>query len=123
MFSRKQLSEAVKELADHLQVVEHIKALQVAQKELADAIKSMGERMHNLEAEMRALKSETKLEALKETQVIVNAVQGGLNQRIEDVAVKVAVMQTHLGSKAIENSPSSIPKLRHNDPTAKGPQF
>ena len=39
---------------------------------------------------MRVLKAETKLESLKETQSLVNAVQANLNERIETLAIKVA---------------------------------
>ena len=92
-FSRQKIAEAAKELADHLQVVEHIKTLQVAQKELADSIKVLGDRIREIEIEMRALKAETVLQAVRETQSIINSVQGGLNQRIETLAVQVALIQ------------------------------
>ena len=104
MWGKKEIADAAKELADSLHVVEHVKALQIAQKELADGLRLMGERIRNLEIEMRVLKSETKLDAIKETQIIVNAVQGGLNQRIEAVAIKVALLETRNASKAIDGS-------------------
>lgn len=69
MFSKDKIAVAARELADHLQVVEHIKALQQGQKDLADAIKLMGDRIRELESDMRVLKSETKLEALRETRI------------------------------------------------------
>ena len=43
---------------------------------------------------MRVLKAETKLESLKEAQYLVNSVQGGLNERIETLAIKVARLDT-----------------------------
>jgi hypothetical protein len=92
-FSRKKIVEAAKEIADHLQLVENVKALQDGQKALADSIKALGDRIRAIETELRALKAETVLEAVKETQGIVNAVQGGLNQRIQTIAVQMALLQ------------------------------
>jgi hypothetical protein len=88
-FSKQKIAEAAKELADQLQVVEHIKELRTGQKELADSIAALGDRIRAIETELRALKAETLLEAVKQTQNIVNSVQGGLNQRIQDLAVQV----------------------------------
>jgi hypothetical protein len=48
------------------------------------------------------LKAEVKYESLKETQSIMNAMQGGLNQRIEDLSIKVALT---------EKSTSSLPQI------------
>jgi hypothetical protein len=48
---------------------------------------------------------ETVLESVKQTQSIVNAVQGGLNQRIQDLAVQVAGIQRQPGQPLIEIGP------------------
>ncbi len=96
MFSRDRIAKAAAELADHLQIIDTVRSLQVGQKELADAIKSLGEQVRDIQTDLRALKAETRLEALRETQTIVNAVQGGLNQRIEALAVKIAVVENGL---------------------------
>jgi hypothetical protein len=80
-------------LADALQVVESVKSLQTAQKEIANAVRALDDRIRAVEIEMRVIRAETTLHALKETQLIVNAVQGGLNQRIESLAVKVAIIE------------------------------
>ena len=93
MFSRDKIAKAAAELADHLQVIDNIRALQTGQKELADAIKTLAGQVRDIQTELRALKAETRLEALRETQTIVNAVQGGLNQRIEDLAGKLALVE------------------------------
>ncbi len=57
-------------------------------------MRALDERVRDLQADIRTLKAETKLDALREAQAIVNAVQGGLNQRIEALAVKVALVET-----------------------------
>jgi hypothetical protein len=43
--------------------------------------------------EMRTLKSETTLQAVRGAQTIVNSVLGGLNQRLADLAVKVTAIE------------------------------
>jgi hypothetical protein len=93
MFSRKQIAEVAADIASQLRVIDDIKALQVGQKELADTLELLGDRLRKVESELRALKAETILDALKETQAVVNAVQGSFNQRIETLAVKVALME------------------------------
>lgn len=93
MFGRDKLAVAAQELANHLQLVDHVKALQEGQKALGDGIAALGDRLRALELEMSTLKAETKLDALREAQNVVFAVQSGLNQRIEDLAVQVAVFE------------------------------
>lgn len=51
---------------------------------------------------MLVLKSETKLEALREAQSVVYNVQSGLNQRIENLAIRVAI------SEALANQPGQL---------------
>src|SRR4051812_28379823 len=92
MLSREKIAKAARRLSEHLQIMENIRALQAAQKEMADGMGSINERISDLQAEIRALKAEIKFECLKETQGIVNAVQGGLNQRLEVLSNKMAVI-------------------------------
>ncbi|MBL1257980.1 hypothetical protein [Methylocystis sp. Sn-Cys] len=66
--------------------------------------------MNEIEVELRVLKAETKLDALREAQAVVNAVQGNLNQRIEDLAVKVAVMEAKPSSHRILDGSATLPK-------------
>jgi hypothetical protein len=66
ILSREKMAKAASELAEHLQIIENIRSLQTGQKELADALNSLGERFTQMQAEMHALKAETKFEALKE---------------------------------------------------------
>lgn len=93
MLGRDKIARAAKELAEHLQVIENIKSLQEAQKTLADAVNALDQRLRNLEIELKLIRADIRVDALRETQNIVNSVQGGLNQRIEDLAIKVAVME------------------------------
>lgn len=93
MLGRDKIAQAAKELADHLQVIENIKSLQEAQKKLAEAINVLDHRLRNIEVELNVLRADVRVDALRETQSIVNSVQGSLNQRIEDLAIKVAVIE------------------------------
>ncbi|WP_294196854.1 hypothetical protein [uncultured Sphingomonas sp.] len=110
MFSRAKIGAAAQEIANHLQLVEHVKALQDGQKAIADSIAVLNDRIRAIELEMSTLKAEVKLEALKEAQGVIFAVQGGLNQRIEDVAVQVAVLRATGGvSHAVEGARRAAP--------------
>ncbi len=91
--SRKRMAAAAKELADHLLLIDHVKALQAGQRELADAIALLGHRLHQIEAQVQAARADTKLDAIREAQTVVNVVQDSLNQRIETLAVKIAVQE------------------------------
>lgn len=112
MFGKKKVAEIAREIADHLQVIEHVKALQTAQKEMADELRSHSSDLERIRSEMAALKAETKFEALKETQQIVNAVQGSLNERIETLAIKIAVMDGSTASPRDAISSLGLPSSR-----------
>jgi hypothetical protein len=62
--------------------------------------------VRDIQTESRALRAEARLEALGETLGIVNAVQGWHNQRIEDLAVKVAIVESNL--PRVEDRPSPV---------------
>jgi hypothetical protein len=108
MFSRKKIGEAAQEIVDHLQLVDNVAALQKGQKELADAIATLSDRMRQLEADLKVIKIETKYEAVKETQLIVNAVQGALNDKLTHVAIQVDRLQ-HRGIGSQQTFPT-LPK-------------
>jgi cell fate (sporulation/competence/biofilm development) regulator YmcA (YheA/YmcA/DUF963 family) len=110
MWGREKIVEAAKELANHLQMVEHVKALQQGQKEISLAVASLNDRISEMEVTLRALKAETKLEAIRETQAMVNAVQGRFYERLEGLSIKVAAVE----SRALdhEEQTSTLRKLR-----------
>lgn len=93
MIGRDKAAKVAKEIADHLEFIENVKSLQIAQKEMADEIKLLRELLADMKADIRALKAEAKAEAIKEAQGIVNAVQSGFYQRLETVSNKMAVIE------------------------------
>jgi predicted RNase H-like nuclease (RuvC/YqgF family) len=66
-----------------------IENLESGQKHLADALSALDKRVRELEAGLREAKAEIKFEAIKETQSIVNSVQGHLYQRINEVSISL----------------------------------
>jgi hypothetical protein len=102
LFGRDKALKAAKEIADHLGIVENVAALQKMQKEQADAIAAIADRLHAMEVEMRALKAEIKQEAFKEAQSATLATLGGLNARVEKLAVSLRVLQVRIGANEIE---------------------
>lgn len=93
IFGRGRAAEVAQEVVDHLKLIDNVKALQQGQKELADAINRLGHKLNSIEADMKSLKAEIKLEALKEAQSVVWSVQSEFNQRVQDIAVKVGVLE------------------------------
>lgn len=106
MFSRSRAASVAQEVVDHLKLIENVKALQTGQKEMADAIARLNDRMHSIEADMKVLRSEIKLEALQEAQKVVWAVQSGLNDRVQDLAVKVGVFEHRSAQQQNRSTPA-----------------
>lgn len=93
IFSRKDIAAAAKDIASHLALVDDVAGLQKMQKEMADAIAKLNDRIKDVEVEMRALKAEVKFDAIKETQQLVNAVQGALYDKLTDLTVRVSKVE------------------------------
>jgi hypothetical protein len=89
-WSREKIGKAAPEIADHLMLVDNLKALQQAQKEMASALAVLDDRIRKIEAEIRAVKAEVKLDAIKETQQMLNAVQGAFHDKLVDLTVRVS---------------------------------
>jgi hypothetical protein len=111
MLSREKVAKAATELAEHLQIIENIRALQIAQKELADEMRRINERLTAVQTEIRAIKAETRIECLKETQQTVYAVQGGLNERMETISNKLAVIDVLNRMASDSLHPPALKKL------------
>ncbi len=111
LFERGKAGEIAQDVADHLRLVENVKSLQQGQKEIADAMQRLHERLHALECEMKSLKPEIKLEALKEASSVVWQVQTELNQRVQDIAIKVGVLE----NKQLTLPPAAISQLSQMD--------
>lgn len=64
-----------------------IENLEAGQKQLTEVLGTLDKRVRELEAGLREARSEIKLEAVKETQSILNSVQGRMYQEIKDVSI------------------------------------
>jgi predicted nucleic acid-binding Zn-ribbon protein len=107
MFSRKAVAEAAKELAAQLTVVDDVANLQKMQKEMADAIAKLNDRMKDMEGNIRASKAEVKFEAVKETQQMLNSVQGAFHDKLTDLTVRIARVENQIGSAPVIALPKS----------------
>jgi cell fate (sporulation/competence/biofilm development) regulator YmcA (YheA/YmcA/DUF963 family) len=81
-YSKDTIAKTAQELADTLQVVQHVKALQQGQKEIVDAMAKLSDRIRDMESSLKAIKAETMHETSKETQQVLNSVQGGFFDRL-----------------------------------------
>lgn len=114
MFSKEKIREVAQDIADHLQLVEHVKALQDGQKAIIEAMNALADRMKEIELKYPAVSAEIRLDALKETQAVVNAVQGQFNQRLENLAVDVAVMKAGKSSHAYNGFDVMPDQVQHH---------
>jgi hypothetical protein len=126
--SHENIGKAAQEVADHLTVVEHIKALQQGQKQMADAIALIDIRLRQFETDVPAAKAEAKFEATKETAHLVQSAQSVLHDRLAHVPVNVAQLENGDGASNALPSPSekaasrrpSRRKRRPNDQSGTG---
>ena len=93
MWGREKIGKTVEEIADHLLLVDHVKALQQGQKEIVAAIKAVNDRLTTMEAEFKVLKAETQRDALREVQHAVNAVQGAFHDKLGALSTKIAIIE------------------------------
>lgn len=121
--SHDNIRKTAQEVADHLTVVEHIKALQQGQKQMADAIALIDIRLRQLEADVPAAKAEAKFETIKEAAHLLQSTQGVLHDRLTHLPVNVAQLENRDGASnslpsPLEEAASRRPsrrKRRRND--------
>ncbi|WP_257165843.1 hypothetical protein [Bradyrhizobium sp. SRS-191] len=101
MWGRSNIGKTVEELTDHLRLVDHVRALQDGQKEIAEAIRAVNQRLTSIEAEFRVLKAETQRDALREVQHAVTAVQGSMHDELTRMATRLAVLEQALRREAV----------------------
>jgi predicted nucleic acid-binding Zn-ribbon protein len=100
IFTRKGVAEVAKEVAAQFTLVDDVANLQQMQKELADTIAKLNDRIKDIESEMRVLKAEVKFEAVKETQQMLNAVQGAFHDKLTDLTVRIDRVENQTNSRA-----------------------
>ena len=91
-----------------------ITVLEDNQKTMSDVLKEHGHRLREIEGKIQVLKAEATLEAVKEAGQVVVAVQSAFNQRLQDIAVEVALLQREhqVAQGAIEGKAAApAPKL------------
>lgn len=76
-------------IADVRKAFSKIEDLQEGQRQLARAVETLDRRVREVEAGLRETRAEVKLDAVREAQSIVNAVQGRLYGELRDISVAV----------------------------------
>lgn len=88
-----------------------IENLEQGQRQLADAVSSLDRRVREVEAGLREARAEIKLDAVKETQSIVNGAQGQLYQELRTIAVEVDRLKREAGAIPIQVSQGQNPAI------------
>jgi predicted nucleic acid-binding Zn-ribbon protein len=89
-FSRKGAAEVAKDISAHLTVVDDVANLQKLQKEMADAIAKLSDRINRIEAAMQTVKVEAQLEAVREANRTIQSVQGAFFEKLTDLTVRLS---------------------------------
>ena len=89
-------------IADIRRAFAKIENLEQGQRQLADAVASLDRRVREVEAGLREARAEIKLDAVKETQAIVNSVQGQLYGELRQLAVQVDRLVLNAGRPVLE---------------------
>ena len=84
-------------ISDTRKAFAKIENLERSHKDLADAL-ALDRRVRELEAGLREARAEIKLEAVKETQSIVNSVQGQLYRELREISVTVERLSGDAGA-------------------------
>jgi len=116
MIGRKKIVSFGQEALDILKITDNISSLQTSQKEMADSIAALGELIRDVRAELREVKNEAKLDAVVRAQEVVSSVQNGFNQRMEDMAVKVALLEQ---TRSMAYADRQRPELPNRDSSEK----
>lgn len=90
-------------IADIRRAFAKIENLEQGQRQLADAVASLDRRVREVEAGLREARAEIKLDAVKETQAIVNSVQGQLYGELRQLAVQVDRLSPASGKPVLED--------------------
>jgi len=90
-------------IADVRRAFAKIENLEQGQRQLADAVASLDRRVREVEAGLREARAEIKLEAVKETQAIVNSVQGQLYGELRQLAVQVDRLAPKAGKPVLDH--------------------
>jgi len=122
MWGRSNIGKTVEELTDHLRLVDHVRALQDGQKEIAEAIRTVNHRLTSMEAEFRTLKAETQRDALREVQHAVSAVQSSVHDELTRMATRLAVLEQALRREAVRQQaqPAAPPRAPAAPPSSDG---
>lgn len=96
-WGRKSIADNLANSATIVALPETLKSLQDGQKELADAIAELGQRMRELEKDLEIANEKNKNAALKEAHSTVQSGLGSINQRMEDFAVRLALLENREG--------------------------
>jgi hypothetical protein len=76
-------------IADVRKAFSKIENLEQGQRQLAGAVEALDRRLREQEASLRESRAEIRLDAVKETQAIVNGVQGQIYHELRSLAVSV----------------------------------
>lgn len=118
------IAGAASYISDVATALTRITVLEENQKSMSDVLKEHGHRLREIEGKILVLKAETMREALKEANQVVVSVQNSFNERLQGLAVDVALLQrdhqaAHGAIEGKATSPAPAKKLKLKAPGKK----
>jgi predicted RNase H-like nuclease (RuvC/YqgF family) len=100
--------DAAELISDVRRAFSKIENLEIGQRRLADELVELERRVRELEASMREAKAEIRLDVVKQTQEIVNSVQGQLYKELKEVSIEVDRLKrfNNLDGSALRDRPA-----------------
>ena len=106
-------------ISDVRKAFSKIENLEQGERRLVDTVDALDKRVRELEAGLREARADIKLEAVKETQSIVNSVQGQIYQKISEVSVQLERLERGssnlIGGKSNQDSAQGRLEARKGD--------
>ncbi|MGJ4929338.1 hypothetical protein ACQR1I_24475 [Bradyrhizobium sp. HKCCYLS2038] len=109
MWGRSNTGKTVEEITDFLRLVDHVRALQEGQKEIAEAIMAVNHRLTAIESDMKTLKAETQRDALREVQQAVHTVQSVFHEKLGQMSSRLAVLEQAIRRATMRPQSSASP--------------
>ncbi len=120
MTGRSNIGKTVEELTDHLRLVDHVRALQEGQKEIAEAIRAINHRLTSIEAEFRILKAETQRDTVREVQQAVHGVEVSVHDELARLTTRLIVMEQAIRRDGVRpQAPASVPPRAAGGPPSR----
>ncbi len=99
MFGEGRLTRLAKLITQINEALSRIEALRQSEGMIFDQLKELDAGLNELRADLRVLKAEARADAMRETQTVINSVQGEFHRQLRDLAVRIDRLERRDGAR------------------------